>query len=190
MPFIAPVLAFARRIPPIVWYLIVIAAVYLISDALLSRAIDNAYDRGFDERTKQFDAELVEERAAAAAWKLKYQATSAAITAQTGEEHAQNVADVGARADALLVRGPGAAASCPRSHAGAVVPAPASGFQAAGGAGASAVPGVSADEGLVSLPWGILVERARDADTSREEVLTWRSWYAQQDAAHSEALAQ
>jgi len=151
---------------------------------------DAAYDRGVDARTKQFDAALAEERTAALAWKKKYETRSAEITARVGEEHAQNVADVGARADALLVRGPGAAASCPRPRDRAGVPAVAGGYESTGNTGTAADAGVHADEGLVGLPWDILVQRARDADASRDEALTWRKWYREHAAAREDAIAQ
>lgn len=154
-----------------------------------NRVTDAAYDRGVAARTKQFDDALAKEKQAAAAWKAKYEATSAAITTKTGEEHAKNVADVGARADALLVRGPGAAAACPRPVASPAVPGAAGGSKPAAGVGAGAVAGVHAEDGLVALPWSLVVQRARDADLSRAEALTWRQWYAEQSAAHRQATA-
>lgn len=85
------------------------------------------------------------------------------------------------RADAVRVRGPGAAI-CP----GAAGPAAAAGGRDAPGGGADA--GVDrlpypAWEPLIAMPFAELVDRAERCDLNRAEAIAWRDWHKQLTAA-------
>jgi hypothetical protein len=116
---------------------------------------------------------------------LVAEASGKAISQKTRSENDETNRGIAADADALRVRGPGAA-SCGRVDHPAV---PAAGSQlgapgdrspdAAGGS----VPAAGGEAGLAGVPWIWLVGRAEQCDLDRAEALSWRSWYQQQAAA-------
>jgi hypothetical protein len=76
---------------------------------------------------------------------------------------------IGARADDQRVRGPGKA-TCP------AVPARPGGQNPVGGKPDAAGPQLPPDD-RAAVPWPWLVERSKQADLNRAEVLAWREWY-------------
>lgn len=90
--------------------------------------------------------------------------------------NSEKIGSSNARADALLLRGPGKA-SCPRN---AVAAAPAGGRQPAAGPADGAVAGVPDAGGpeLIALPFPGAVGAAKACDANLIDNASWRSWYA------------
>lgn len=76
---------------------------------------------------------------------------------------------IAARADDQRVRGPGAA-RCPAP------PAASGGHDEASGKPDATGPGLLAEDSA-AVPWPWLVERAKQCDLNRNEVLAWREWH-------------
>lgn len=123
---------------------------------------------------------LAKAHADALAWKAKAEANAAAITQDIRGRHEATLRDTGARADALRLRGPGAARCRSGDHPG--VPGAAGGREPAGGAANDARPRMPEQDGA-GVQWGWLVDRAEQCDANRSEALSWREWHARQSAA-------
>lgn len=138
-----------------------------------------AYDAGRADERKAWQDNLAKAHSEAVNWKSKYGTASTALNAKIGENHALQTRLIAARADDLLMHGPGqAAATCARSgdHPG---PAGSSGgHDASNGKTDDPLAPVPADQPLAIVPWNDLVRFGKQADDNRNEALTWRSWYA------------
>ena len=85
------------------------------------------------------------------------------------------IASTARRADALRLRGPGAAAACVDPGLSAA----AGGHQPIAGRTDDPMAGMPSGEGqrFIALPFGETVDRAEIADANRIEVLAWREWH-------------
>lgn len=142
------------------------------------------------ERDAQWQGAFDKMRGASRQWRANYETTSAALSAEIGKRHAQDLRDNRDRADALLLRGPGIAAAAPGCgrRGGAQLSSASGGHPPPDGGGNAPLAPVPADEPLALVPWGELVRRARDADDDRAEVEAWRRWHAEQKALHDDAV--
>jgi hypothetical protein len=158
-------------------------------------AIDRAVAAAVTARDAQWQKRLEQAHADALAWKGKAEASARTISDLKRKQHDEDLRRIADDAGDLRLRGPGAAAApgCrPGDHPG--LPAAAGGphqpdraASAAPGALPSTdrVPGLpaAAADRLALVPWGWLVDVGQGSDDARAEVLTWRSWYAEQFAA-------
>lgn len=175
-----------KAIPWQVWLAIlaaILAAILLSAGYLMHRhAVHNAYRQAYaagraDER-KAWQANLAKAHSEAVGWKSKYDAASAALNSKIGENHALETRLIAARADDLLMHGPGqAAATCarPGDHPGPA--GGAGGHDAAGGKPDDPLAPMPPDQPLAIVPWNDLTRFGRQADDNRNEALTWRTWY-------------
>lgn len=123
---------------------------------------------------------LAKAHADALAWKAKAEANAATISQDIRGRHEATLRDTGARADALRLRGPGAARCRPSDNPG--VSSAASGNQPPSGAGDGSTGGVPPED-RIAMPFGWFVDRAEQCDFNRAEVLAWREWHQRQAAA-------
>lgn len=130
---------------------------------------------------KRFDAM----QANAGVWKQRYEAKSSELAQARSNIHEKNLQSIGARSDALLVRGPGAAeARCgPGDHPGV---SSATGQYRTTVADAYAAGSGVPSEVRASVPWPWLVIRSKEHDELLSEVAQWHIWYPEQ----AELLAQ
>lgn len=175
-------LALLKRIPDWFWISLLgalaVTALVVWHGRVADKATTEAYQSGWDSRDNQFNTALLKAKADAQVWRERYEKAASDLTQQKREAHDQEIAATRARADDLILRGPGAAAhSCagqgnrarPAASAGGSVEAPA--------APAPALPSVPSDERLAVVPWNELVRRSASADEALAEAKTWRSWY-------------
>lgn len=169
-----------------------LGALTVLHNRHASKQIEAAFNRGWDERDKQYNVAVVKAKAEAQLWKERYEKSAADLTALRSETHAQNLRDIAADADDLRLRGPGAAAagSCarPGDRAGSAT-TPGGSESTAGPADAPVAP-LPAEQPLAVVPWGDLVRRAEEHDALRDEALTWRTWYLDNAAALAKAKSE
>lgn len=180
---------FLQGVPPKVWAAIAAVALLGAGVWLVHHKIDAAYARG----TKEGRAAMKLERDAAwqlafdkmkqtsEKWKAGYETKARLLSEEERKHHEQDLRRNAADADALRLRGPGAAGA-PRCRP---LGDPGSGAGAGGRGGAPAGPDapgpeVPADGGQAVVPWNWLVQRAREHDDLLSEVTTWRRWYPKQ----------
>jgi hypothetical protein len=168
------------KVPPKVWYgLAIVAAVvgsFFVHQHYAHKALKAADASGYN-RARQEDAKVIAQmrvRAEAA------EANAKAISQDTRNRNDETNRRIASSADALLVRGPGAA-SC-RRVSNPTVSASSSQPRASSGAGDAAASPMSSDDGTAAVPWVWLVNSSREADLNRAEVLSWRDWYQRQSA--------
>ena len=123
-------------------------------------------------------------------WRANYITISTALSDKLGARYAQDLRDNAAAADDLRLRGPGKAAACGRSIDHPGVPGSAAGAGPAPAAPDAPRPKLPADDGFAVVPWGWLVDRAREHDNLLAEVATRRAWYDQQKTLYDDQVAQ
>lgn len=174
---------FIKSIPREVWIglavVIFLVAAVLWHNSHAASQLKLAYEQGFSDRDKQLDEALNAMEKEATAWKKKYETASIALSTTQRKLHDETLRSNAARADALRVRGPGAAQACRGSNYSTGLPATSSVGGAAGGQTDADGSGVLADD-RAAVPWSWLVSRAESCDADRDEVLQWRNWYPAQ----------
>lgn len=172
-----------KLVPRKVWIALAVVITLWAAVWLHQKQVDSAYhdafNAGYAEREKDENEELKFMRDVATAWRKEYEKKATEVSNLQKELHNETIRANSARADALRVRGPGAAASCPRPDraAGLSTPSGEHGAQASGTDVAGS--GMPAEQ-WASVPWAWLVDRAETCDADRDEVQRWRNWYPQQ----------
>ena len=183
----------AQAIPPKVW--LVIAALSALGAAYWwhTSAVSAAYNKGYAQATVERDAAwrgaFAKMNAAAEMWRDNFDRQGAALAAEIGAKHAQELRANAARADALRLRGPGRAAACINSGGAASLLPASGGHDAPAGSDDAGVAGLPDETPMAILPWPDLIQRSEDADADRAEVKAWREWYARTTAEWEEYRA-
>lgn len=183
---------FVKAVPREVWIglavVITLVAAVWWHNSHAEAQLKLAYEQGFADRDKQLDEALIAMEDEAEAWKEKYETASTALAATERALHDQTLRSNAARADALRVRGPGAAKACPR-------PSDSSGLPTAAGDGGTTDQqpnaegrGMPADQ-WATVPWAWLVTRAETCDADRDEVIRWRNWYPAQKELYDNSVS-
>jgi hypothetical protein len=179
-------------IPPrVVWALLAMAAIFGAvwwHNHAVEAARTEGVKAGRIAANGEWKDAFAKMRGAADDFRRAYEIRGGTITTLLGDRHAQNLADIAAHADDLRLRGPGAAAACPRSGGD---PGLAGRPGAQGGPAPqpdAPGPGVPPDQQFAIVPWGWLVRRGEEHDSLLDEVKTWRSWHDQQGALHAELI--
>lgn len=122
-----------------------------------------------------------DEQAKIAAKAREIEAKANALSAKSRTLSDETNRRIDDRARTVLVHGPGRAACV------GAVPTTPGGHDEASGTGTAALPRVPYPEWqqLLGVPFPSAVEFARLCDANRAEALTWRDWYAAQEALHS-----
>ena len=155
----------------------------------ISAAYSDGRAQGRTDANAEWQVALEKANAEAIQWRTAYEATSAAISTRLRNQHDQDLRDNARLADGLGLRGPGKAAADCRPVAAASVASPAGGRQQApAGPDAPAYPVPPAD-GFAVVPWGWLVERAREHDDLLAEAHAWRGADAEHRNAYNDAVA-
>lgn len=142
-----------------------ILAAFLWHQHIAHQAIDAAVKRG-EARAYANVAKQAHDLAA------KADAMNSKIAAAMREKNREENARIAATADALRLRGPGAA----RCAAVAGIPRAPGRHDPSGWFGDVAGSPMPAEDSA-AVPWGWLVGRAEEHDLDRAEVLAWRDWY-------------
>lgn len=182
----AGVTGFLKRVPRWVW--IALAAAAIIAGGVIwhqhrahaAIAAAKADQKAADDAAWQ--KKLDRAHADALAWKSRAEQQGASIARLNKEKHDVEIRDHAAVADALSLRGPGAAAShCrPGDHSSAA--ALAGGRNQAAASADAARPQVPAGDWAL-VPWDWLVRRGQEHDDLLTDELTRRTADAQQRAA-------
>ncbi|PKB19671.1 hypothetical protein B0I00_1911 [Novosphingobium kunmingense] len=150
---------------------------------------------GVSETNAAWDKAQAEWQRAAAQWTRNIERRDRSIADEERQKHDQAVRDNRARADALRLLGPGrSAAHCIRPEPAAGVPPAAGGPEGAPTGPDAPEPELPAGNGTPDrqwaiVPWGWLVDRAREHDDLRAENVGWRRWYLREQAAWDKARA-
>lgn len=189
----AAISGIAQAIPPKVW--LVIAGLAALGGAWWwhTGTVSAAYNRGYAQATVERDAQwrgaFAKMNAAAEMWRDNFDRQGAALAAEIGAKHAQELRANAARADALRLRGPGRSAACLNPGGAAGLLPGSGGHDAPGGAADAGVAGLPHEVPMAILPWPDLIQRSEDADADRAEVKAWREWYARTTAEWEEYRA-
>jgi hypothetical protein len=183
----------ASKVPPKVWYALAIVAAlvagYLVHQHLVHKFRTEVQRAQMASDNDHWKRKLAAAHADAIAWKLKAEAAAATISKEERTQDEETIRSDAAVADALGMRGPGAAAS----HCGPVGD-PGAGAGAGGHEPPVAEPDVTGpavpSENWALVPWDWLVGRAREHDDGLAENLAWRNNDARQRTASAAALAQ
>lgn len=169
----SPVGGLLKAVPRWAWIALAgalaLLGAYLWHQHAAHKALDAAYARGRDDYAAKVEAHArsIEAKAADLA---------ARINQPIRDKLNENLGRIHADADAVRLRGPGAA-ECrdPRFSAAAGGP------QQAGGPADAALPKVPYPEwsALIAMPLSTGVGFAEQHDAFREEVISWRTWYPQ-----------
>jgi hypothetical protein len=165
--------AFLGKISPRTWLIIGCAVAafigFLAHQHYAHKALAAAEQRG--EATAYANVEKQ-----ARALEAKANAVSQKIAADLKEKNREENARVAAAADAIRLRGPGAA----RCSGPAFIPAAASGSQHPAAKAGTAVDQLPDQAGidLIGLPFAGAVTGAEDHDALLNEAQSWRTWYA------------
>lgn len=163
----SPLGGFLKAVPRWLWILLALAAAIFFAlrwhagkvEDLRSSSFKAGYDKAVaDGRTR---VRIVERR-------------SESISSEERNKAHEEIQHNAVRADALRVRGPGAAACVDPG-----LPVGAGGSGTTGGRADDALAGMSGGERerLIALPFGETVDLAEQADANRTEVLAWREWH-------------
>lgn len=156
----------------------------------ISAAYSDGRAQGRIEANADWQLALDAAHADAVKWRTAYEATSAFISTRLREQHDQDLRDNARLAGDLGLRGPGqAAARCGPGGAAQLAGGACGREPAPAGPDAPADP-VPAGDGFAVVPWGWLVDRAREHDDLLAENQSWRSWHHDQRNAYDEAVAQ
>jgi hypothetical protein len=172
------------RIPPkvklVLLALALAFAAFLLHQHVAHKALKAADQAGYNRRASEDAAALVElQRRVRTA-----EANGTAIATDTRSKNDASNSAINAHADALSMRGPGAA-RC-RQVSNPVVPAASSehgaGSDRPADAAGGSVPAGDGQSNLAAVPFDWLVNRARQCDLDRAENLSWRDWYVRESA--------
>ena len=177
----SPVGGFLKMIPRWAWIAlaVVIAVIGLV---LFHNHKVNQFERDTrtDERAKvdaEWTARMDAMRKKAEGVRNRAEALARDINKDIGGRNEQEARLIVSRADALRVRGPGAARCRPDNHSS--VPIAAGQHEPASGGPNVAGSSVPSDD-RAAVPWPWLVERAQQCDLNRSEVMSWREWQTRQ----------
>jgi hypothetical protein len=162
--FLLGVRAFLARVPWQVWVAIALAIAVWRGIAWHKDAVTDAARAGVKAGYKMASDEFAERFRVIA---IKADATAAMIRKATDEK----AHTISADADALRMRGPGAARCTNPPRA----PAPGRSDAPGGGADAPAAGVLGSD--WAAVPWQWLVAGAEICDLNRNEVVAWREWH-------------
>jgi hypothetical protein len=170
-------------IPRKVWIALAAVAIVLGAQWLHSRAVNSAYTKAFAEGAEVSDQKWLRAfevmQATAEEWRLNYERQSARISGELRDAQEKELRNIAGSADALRLRGAGAAAASCRPGDNPGVSGAAGGHAAGDGGADASMAGVSAG-GLALVPWGPLIDHAEHCDANRNEVTVWRNWYNRQ----------
>lgn len=161
-----PLVGAFKSVPRFVWYALAAALVFAFAVHWFNGRIEAAEKRGAERAYANVERQARE-------LERKANALNARIVTAIKEKNRVENARIAADADALRLRGPGAA----RCASAASLPSGPGGRVAAGGRSDAAGSGVPVQDSA-AVPWGWLVNRAEQADLNRAEVLAWREWHA------------
>jgi hypothetical protein len=155
-----------------------------------NHAVDAAREVGRRAADREWQAAFDTAHGAALNWRSAYQSTSTALVTIRKEAHEKDLRLNAAAADALRLHGPGRATApvCGRRDA-AVISGATGRHDAPAPVEDAPRPDLPANGGFAIVPWGWLVERAKEHDDLLSEVTTWRAWHPDQAAAHEAARA-
>jgi hypothetical protein len=162
---------------------LLLVALFFVHQHFAHKALKAADEAGYARGVRVYQRALEIVHARAAARRQAFEHSSADISKEVRTNYENQTRSIAAGADALRVRGPGAARCGPVDRAG--VPAGAGGRQVAGGPGdatVGALPGEARVE-LIAMPFPGAVGFAEQHDGFRAEVLAWRDWYGRQSKA-------
>jgi hypothetical protein len=171
------------RIPKPVWEAVAVIG-YLVALIALHQhyanaALKAADQAGYERRASEDAAALIELRNRA----HTAETNGKAISQDERSKNDAQVADIHRTADAIRLRGPGAASSGRVDHpalpAASGEPQPAPG---ASGAAADPVPAADGPDPLAVVSWRWLVGTGEQCDIERAENVSWRGWYVRQSA--------
>jgi hypothetical protein len=148
-----------------------IAALIALHQHYAHAAVKAAYAQGAADAAKRIEAQAI-------TVKLKADAINAKVATLERISNAAANDRIVRTADALSVRGPGAARCVGVGHPG--LASPTSRPQAPAGTGspaAAAVPTGDRFANLAAVPWDWLVTTGGSCDLNRAEAASWRSWY-------------
>lgn len=164
-----------RLIPKWVWILLAVALLWRVAvswhEHRAHAAIAAAEKRGEAKANAAWQQRFDAMRARADETRRRAEAASAKISKDVRRKNDQDNRDSAARARALSLSGPGAARCRPVDHPG--LSGGAGRYVAPGGRPDAPGPQVPADD-RAAVPWGWLVDRARQCDLNRAEALSWR----------------
>lgn len=172
-------------VPSKVWIGLAVVIVLLLAawwhESHSQAMLKEAYEQGKKDRDAQWEQSIEDARLEAQNWKTKYESASSKLTETERQLHEEQLRSDSARADALRLRGPGAAAAQCRPVRDSVISGGSGGSQPANEQAGAAGTGMSSEDGAI-VPWSWLVTTAQSCDADRSEVQRWRSWYpAQRD---------
>lgn len=189
-----PAFALVKRIPPKVWLALAVVALIIVAGIWHQRhakaELQAAYDRGVADEREANRLERERLRAKADRIRQGVETLQAKISNQLKDTNNAENRRIAAAGDDLRLRGPGKAAACPGPGGSAGLPDAAGRHDQAGAARNDAGRRLSEPDRLAVVPWGWLVSHAEGCDLNRQEVLTWRDWYAQQSVAWARYRAQ
>lgn len=149
-----------------------------------------AFAAGEAKADKDWQASFDQMRDAERVFRNLYQQKSDQLNQRLGAEYAQDLRDNAARADDLRLRGPGKARGC------VGLGNPARLAEGRGGSSQPSAPGpdapgpeMPANDGFAVVPWGWLVQRAREHDDLLAEVIIRREWYTANRALYDKSVA-
>lgn len=168
----------AGKVPARVWlYLALLLALVggvIWHQHVAHKAVTTAYQRGVND-------EAAHVQAAALRIKKAADKVTTSISTNLRSKSDDQVRSIVSSAAALSVRGP-AKALC---TSGPSIPAATSGHQPTSGASHDSVPAMPDYSGppLIAMPWDQATAYAQQCDLNRAEVISWREWWTQQNAA-------
>lgn len=181
-----------RSIPPrMIWAIAAMAAIFgavLWHNHTVTRAYERGKAAGGAVRDTAWKAAFDEMHRGALLWKRNYEAEAARRTQLERQIHVQNLSRNSAAAGDLRLRGPGRAAACRGPGLGAGISARTGGHDSPVAPGDAPGTPLPAGDGFAVVPWGWIVERAKERDDLLSEALTWRSWYYDQQRLRNELI--
>lgn len=194
LPFVGGLLArfaltrvggFIGRIPRWAWIALAVVVIVVAGNWYHGKKVDAqykaAYAAGKADEAKRWQIAFDKMQDAADKWKANYEAKAEELSTERRKRHDETLRRNSAIADALRLRGPGAASASrcrPLNNSGL--------SNGPGQSGSSPSrpdapgPSVPADGGDAIVPWSWLVKRAEEHDELLSEANTWRTWYPEQ----------
>lgn len=164
--FLLPVAGAFKSVPRFVWYALAAALIFAFAVHWYNGRISAAEKRG-EERAYANVAKQAREL------ERKANALSARIATEMRKRNDEENRAIARAADALRLRGPGAA----RCAGPALLPASPGGHGTAPAGADAAGPGMPPED-RAAVPWGWLVSRSEEHDMLLAEARGWREWHA------------
>jgi hypothetical protein len=159
---------------------VLVVLLALVHQHYAHKALKAADEAGYARGVKVYERALHIVHQRAARRRQAQETVAADISKQVRNRYDEQARSIAAGADALRVRGPGAARCGPLDHSG--LPAGAGGHASPAGPGDDAVPQVPDRDRaeLIAMPFAGAVGFAEQHDLNRAEDLAWREWYDRQ----------